>query len=68
MDPNIIIAKIEGYADRSGLKVSTVCQRAFGNPHYLVRLRGRLDRLKGEVERFDRFVSENPVKTSEDAA
>ncbi|MFN3711934.1 MAG: hypothetical protein ACK4S8_15480 [Alishewanella aestuarii] len=69
MDPKTVIAKIEAYAGASGLKVSTVCQRAFGNPHYLARLRGRLERLNGEIERFDQFAAQHPPpKSSEDAA
>lgn len=60
MDPNIIISEIKDYSAKTGLKVTTICQRAFGNARYLDRLHGRLDRLEDETERFRQFKAENP--------
>lgn len=69
MDPNIIIAEIEAYAAASGLKESTICQRAFNNAKFADRLRSRLARGGEDLSRFQRFVAANPVSTtSEDAA
>lgn len=69
MDPNIILAEIEAYAHASGLKVSTICQRAFNNAKFADRLRARIDRGADDLDRFRHFVAKNPVqKTSEDAA
>lgn len=69
MDPNIIIAEIEAYAAASGLKESTICQRAFNNAKFADRLRSRLARVGEDLNRFQRFVAANPVSTtSEDAA
>lgn len=68
MDPQEIIAKIERYSAMTGLKVSTICQKAFRNPHYLDRLNSRLDRLKDEAERLDRFMAENPPAQTPEGA
>lgn len=55
MDPREVIREIESYADRAGLKVSTVCQLAFGNSKYLQRLKARVDRLNDEYASFRKF-------------
>lgn len=69
MDPNIILAEIEAYAEASGLKVSTICQRAFSNAKFAERLRARIDRAAEDLERFRDFTARNPVKKiTEDAA
>lgn len=69
MDPNIIIAEIEAYAAASGLKESTICQRAFSNAKFAERLRSRLERGRDDLSRFRRFVAANPHSTTpEDAA
>lgn len=69
MDPNIIISEINDYSAKTGLKVTTICQRAFGNARYLDRLHGRLDRLGEEVQRFREFTADNPPPQREgDAA
>lgn len=69
MDPNIIIAEIEAYAAATGLKESTICQRAFNNAKFAERLRARLERGGEDLNRFRRFVALNPASpTSEDAA
>ncbi|WP_211659275.1 hypothetical protein [Paracoccus indicus] len=60
MDANTIISEIEQYSAASGLKASTVCQRAFGNARYLNRLNSRLERLNEELERFRLFAANNP--------
>ncbi len=70
MDPNIIIAEIEAYAAASGLKESTICQRAFNNAKYAERLRARLEKGGADLVRFRRFVARNgrSAATPEDAA
>lgn len=55
MDPREVIREIESYADRAGLKVSTVCQLAFGNSKYLLRLKARVNRLNDEYASFRKF-------------
>jgi len=69
MDPNIIIDEIEAYAAASGLKVSTICQRAFNNAKFADRLKARMQRGVKDLERFRRFARSNPVsEIPEDAA
>lgn len=55
-----IIAEIQQYCAATGLKPSSVCQKAFQNPHYLDRLVARMERLETELARFRRFKAENP--------
>jgi prephenate dehydrogenase len=59
MDPNIIIAEIERHARTSGLKPSTICQLALGNPRYFDRLRSRIERFEAEADRIRKWVAEN---------
>lgn len=64
MDPDIIIAEIERYRAATGLKVSTICQRAFGNARYLDRLNARIARLPDELQRLHSFIEKNPPPPS----
>lgn len=63
MDPNLIIEEIERYSAASGLKETTVCQRALNNAYYLDRLRARLERGKDELARIRSFIAANPPAT-----
>lgn len=64
MDPNIIIADIERYARDAGLKPTTICQLALGNPRYFDRLRSRIGRFPEEAERLRQWMAEHPVPDS----
>lgn len=55
-----IIAEIQQYCAATGLKTSSVCQKAFQNPHYLDRLIARMDRLDAELAKFRAYVAANP--------
>jgi hypothetical protein len=61
MDPNIIISEIERYAQETGLKPTTICQLALGNPRYFDRLRSRIDRFPDEAERIRQWMQEHPA-------
>lgn len=66
MDPLRIITDIERYSAATGLKESTICQRALNNAYYLDRLRARLARLADETAKVDSFIASNPpAPTSE---
>jgi hypothetical protein len=62
MDPNSIITEIERYSQETGLKPTTICQLALGNPRYFDRLRSRIDRFPDEAERIRAFMQANPAK------
>jgi hypothetical protein len=61
MDPNIIITEIERYAQEAGLKPTTICQLALGNPRYFDRLRSRIDRFPEEAARIRQWMAEHPA-------
>ncbi len=61
MDPNIIITEIERYAQTTGLKPTTICQLALGNPRYFARLRSRIDRFPDEAERIRQWMRDHPA-------
>jgi len=68
-DPNNIIAEIDDYSRRTGLKPTTICQNALGNARLYDRLRARLSRLDGEAERLRGYMAANPPPdTRKDAA
>lgn len=60
MDPNIIITEIKQYAEATGLKPTTICQMALGNPRYFDRLSDRTERLADEAKRLREFMAANP--------
>lgn len=60
MDPNIIITEIKQYAEATGLKPTTICQMALGNPRYFDRLSERTGRLLDEAQRLRDFMAANP--------
>jgi hypothetical protein len=65
MDPNIIITEIERYARETGLKPTTICQLALGNPRYFDRLRSRIDRFPDEAERIRRWMADHPSQSEQ---
>lgn len=67
MDPSIIIAEIDAHAQASGLKATTICQRALGNARLYERIKRRCDRYAEEAEKLRRWMAENPPQTGEAA-
>lgn len=56
MNPIDIIATIDAYAARTGMKPSTICQLALGNARFYDRAKRRLEKYEDEAERIHRFI------------
>lgn len=64
-----IIAEIDAYSRRTGLKHSTICQHALGNALFYERINRRADQLDDQVERLRAYMASNPpAQTEGDAA
>lgn len=64
MNPKMIIDEIDEYSCASGLKPSTICERALGNARFYDRLQKRLERAEDEAERLREWFRKNPVPSS----
>ena len=67
MDPNIIIAEIEEYARRTGLKPSSVCQLATGNARLYDRLKRRVEKDRSSVAALRNWIAERSPTTGDAA-
>lgn len=56
MDPNNIIATIDAYSERTGMKPSTICQLALGNARFYDRAKKRIEKYEDEAERLRVFI------------
>lgn len=60
MDPNIIIAEIDAYSAQTGMKPTTLCQRALGNARLYDRIKRRVEKYGEEAQRLRAFMAANP--------
>ena len=58
-----ILDEIERFCAATGLKPSTVCRRATGNPRLHERLPNKLDKLEADVRAIREFMRGYPVST-----
>lgn len=64
-----IIAEIDAYSRKTGLKHSTICQHALGNALFYERINRRAEALDGQVEKLRAYMAANPpAETQGDAA
>lgn len=63
-----IIAELEEYCRRAGLKASTVCVKALNDSRYPTRHARRLEVLDRDANKLRRYMKDNPPPEKDDAA
>lgn len=65
MDPSIIIAELDEFSRRTGLKQTTVCQNALGNARFYERMKRRVAKYAEECAVLRAYMAANsPPETS----
>ncbi len=62
MDATEIRKQIADYAENGGYKITTVCQRAFGDAHRYERLGSQIEKNRTVLRKFKAYVAANPLR------
>jgi hypothetical protein len=68
MDPNTIIAELDAYCAKVGMKQSTVCQNALGNARLYERMKRRIDQYAADAQKLRAYMAANPPSVAVDSA
>lgn len=60
MNPLAIIAEIDAHSLATGLKPTTICERALGNARLYERLKRRVDNDLATVAKLRSWMAQNP--------
>lgn len=66
MDPNTIIAELDAYCERVGMKQTTVCQNALGNARLYARMKRRIDQYASDAQKLRAYMAANPPEPAGD--
>lgn len=67
MDPNTIIAELDAYCAKVGMKQSTVCQNALGNARLYDRMKRRIDQYAADAQKLRAYMAANPPASASQA-
>ncbi|ACM00241.1 MULTISPECIES: hypothetical protein [Cereibacter] len=62
MDPNIIISEIDAHSEATGLKPTTICQKALGNARLYDRMKRRACKYAEEARALRAWMAANSPK------